>query len=163
MYKIDPNHISHGQGREYNMKNTRHILSDSPPIQEAFPNTPEYPDYTTYNQYKTQHPTQNSSTCPAHPGLSEDLILIKYELGIKEKQNGERDKQIQHAWNRINTVGNRAEEEDTTLNTQFQVMKVEIEFMRKLQWAILGCLLALFGTIIFFFIEFNWKTFILGF
>jgi len=142
--------------------NPSDVLSDSIPIQEAFPDNPEYPDYTQYNQYKTQHPTQNSTTCPAHPGLSEDLILIKYELGIKEKQNGERDKQIQHAWNRISSVGNRAEEEDITIKTQVQVMQVEVEFMRRLQWAILGCLLALFGTIIFFFIEFNWKTFILG-
>jgi hypothetical protein len=108
-----------------------------------------------------QNPT-NNTPCPLHPNITEDLILIKYELGIKEKQNGERDKQIQHAWKRINTVGNKAEEEDTTIKTQFQVMKVEIEFMRKLQWAILVCLLGLFGTIVFFFIEFNWKTFILG-
>jgi len=139
--------------------------NDTPPIQEAFPEHETYPDYTEYDKYKEKHPPQTIYTtqnCPAHPGINEDLILIKYELGIKEKQNGERDKQIQHAWKRINTVGSKAEEEDTTIKTQFQVMKVEIEFMRKLQWAILGCLLALFGTIVFFFIEFNWKTFIMG-
>ena len=139
--------------------------TDTPPIREAFPEHETYPDYTEYDKYKEKHPPQtiyNTSNCPAHPGINEDLILIKYELGIKEKQNGERDKQIQHAWKRINTVGSKAEEEDTTIKTQFQVMKVEIEFMRKLQWAILGCLLALFGTIVFFFIEFNWKTFMLG-
>ncbi len=147
------------------MTPTTNKPNDTPPLQEAFPKHETYPDYTEYDKYKEKHPPQtiyNTSNCPAHPGINEDLILIKYELGIKEKQNGERDKQLQHAWKRINTVGSKAEEEDTTIKTQFQIMKVEIEFMRKLQWAILGCLLALFGTIVFFFIEFNWKTFMLG-
>lgn len=100
--------------------------------------------------------------CYAHPQLQEDLILIKNELGIKEYQNGERDKQIQHATQRIQQIGERAEDEDKTIKDEVLILKTEFGWIKKLQWAIFIMLLGLLGTIIFFFIEFNWKTFVLG-
>ena len=115
--------------------------------------------------------TKNTYTpnCEDHNGVQEDLYLIKYELGIKELRNGERDKQIKEAYTRMNQIGHDAEEEDKTLNekvislnTRMEVGEVKMASIEMYQKLILAALLTILGAMILFFIEFNWKTFILG-
>jgi len=79
----------------------------------------------------TDKPTpQNSTTCPVHPTMQEDLILVKYQLGVREAQNGERKEQINHAWKRINTVGNKAEQEDKTLREDIDDVKEDVNTIK---------------------------------
>lgn len=79
----------------------------------------------------TDKPTpQNSTTCPVHPQIHDDLILVKYQLGVREAQNGERKEQINHAWKRINTVGNKAEQEDKTLREDIDDVKEDVNTIK---------------------------------
>jgi len=122
--------------------------------------------------------------CPAHPAVNDDLTLIKYELGIKEQRNGERDRQIKYAWNRINGIGKKTEQEDNTLREDLNkvkedvnTLKVDIAVIKQAvlqdeknkdrKWSrkdkiITGVTVGIIIFLITFFIEFNWKTFILG-
>lgn len=58
--------------------------------------------------------------------LKEDNILIKDQLGVKEKKNGKRDRQLKDAWKRITEVGDKAEEEDKTLNDKVTNMQLDL-------------------------------------
>lgn len=62
--------------------------------------------------------------CDELKELKEDMILVKHSLDIKERDNGERDKQIQYAKSRINEVGSKSETEDKTISER--VINIEI-------------------------------------
>lgn len=93
--------------------------------------------------------------CRDHRGLNEDIILIKNELGIKEYRNGDRDKQIALAWDRINHIGDRAEEEDKTLREDVNLIKGELKYIA---WFIKGLTL----LFIIYIAYFTYKTYVLG-
>jgi len=52
--------------------------------------------------------------------LKDDNVLIKEALGIKNKENGERDKQIKEAYKKMSVIGEKAEEEDKNLRQLIQ-------------------------------------------
>ncbi|WJI09173.1 hypothetical protein FGU46_03235 [Methanobacterium sp. CWC-01] len=117
----------------------------------------------------TQCPQPNSATCEEHKEMRDDMFLIKHQMGIKDLKNGERDKQITEAKARMNQIGQDAEEEDKTLNekiislnTRMEVGEAKMKNIEMYQKLILGALVIMLFGLFAFFIEFNWKTFILG-
>lgn len=109
------------------------------------------------------------ATCEEHKEMREDMFLIKHQMGIKDLKNGERDKQLQEAKTRMNQIGHDAEEEDKTLNekiislnTRMEVGEAKMKNIEMYQKLILGALVIMLFGLFAFFIEFNWKTFILG-
>jgi Fe2+ transport system protein B len=52
--------------------------------------------------------------------LKDDNVLIKEALGIKNRENGERDKQIKEAYKKMSVIGEKAEEEDKNLRQLIQ-------------------------------------------
>lgn len=123
--------------------------------------------------------------CSDHKPLSEDIILIKNELGIKEQKNGERDRQIKYAWQRINGLGKKTEEEDNTLRDDLDKvrddvvdLKVDIAIIKSKvlkedekknrEWSlqekvIIAILTSILAPLIVLLIVFLIKTFIWGF
>ena len=110
----------------------------------------------------TPDPDKLYDYCRDHKGLAEDMILVQSELGIKQYKNGARDQQIQEALQRIKQVGDRAEEEDKTLSERLIVVETDMASVKTLVKIILTAILSLIFMLILFFIEFQWKTFILG-
>lgn len=71
-----------------------------------------------------------------------DLILIKDALGIKEYQNGDRDKQIQEAKDRINEVGLRAEQADKNIYEKIDSLRNTIITILIALFTVIGILVA---------------------
>lgn len=55
-----------------------------------------------------------------------ELVLIKDALGIKDKDNGARDKQIQAVMNKTTQISKRTEEKDNNLNDKIVEIQIDM-------------------------------------
>lgn len=55
-----------------------------------------------------------------------ELVLIKDALGVKSKENGERDKQIHDALQRTDDLGKKTEEEDGNLKDKVDALSLNV-------------------------------------
>lgn len=59
--------------------------------------------------------------------LSKNLDLVKYNLGMKNIKNGERDKLLDKLENKVDKIGDKTEQEDKTLFEHIIDIKTSLE------------------------------------
>lgn len=58
--------------------------------------------------------------------ITEELEIVKDAIGVKSKENGDRDLQIQEIRQRANEIGEKAEEKDETLFNKVHGIEVSV-------------------------------------
>ncbi|MBZ2166335.1 hypothetical protein [Methanobacterium spitsbergense] len=78
------------------------------------------------NDLKTQGKTRGQRLTELEKKVEEGFILLFDALGVREKTNGERKKQVEQALARISEIGEKAENEDKNLRELLLENKVSL-------------------------------------